>query len=121
MKYVLLMRAGGPVDQLPDPADPGARRTMRRYAALKRQLVDEGIWCGGEALQPPSASTAVQVRDEQVVLFNGAPVGSPDHLIGYYLVDCTDLDHAVDVATRVPAAGCGTVEVRPVWDFEAIV
>jgi hypothetical protein len=94
---------------------------MQRYVALKQELVAEGVWCGGQALQPASMATGLRVRDQQVVLHHGPFVESADHLIGYYLVDCADLDHAVEVASRVPAASVGTIEVRPVWDYEALV
>ena len=121
MKYVLLLTIEGPSDGPPDPTDPATRQTMSAYAALKQQLVDEGVWCGGQALQPPPMTSGVRVRDGDVVLHDGPFVETSDHLIGYYLVDCDDLDHAVTVAARIPAARYGSIEIRPVWDYEAPV
>lgn len=119
MKYVLLLTAPGPVEEVPDPDDPVTRSTMERYAELRRELETEGVWCGGQALQPGTMTTAVRRRDGEVVLHDGPFVETSDQLIGYYLVDCDDLDHAVSIATRIPAVDVGTVEVRPVWDYEA--
>lgn len=119
MKYLLLLTVPGPVDGLPDPELPETRTTMERYAALRRELEDEGVWCGGEALQPAAMGTGVRRRDGHTVLQDGPFVETSDQLIGYYLVDCDDLDHAVEIAGRIPAVDHGTVEVRPVWDYEA--
>ncbi len=121
MKYVLLLTGPGPIDERPDSDDPLTRSTMERYAELRRELEDEGVWCGGQALQPTTMATAVQRRDGEVVLHDGPFVETSDQLIGYYLVDCDDLDHAVSVAARIPAVDFGTVEVRPVWDYEALM
>lgn len=121
MRYVLLLTAEGRVDDLPDPTDLGMQHTIGRDAALKQELIDEGVWCGGQALHPSSMGTGVQIRGERVVLHDGPFVETSNHLIGYYLVDCHDLDHAVEIAARIPAAAYGSIDVRPVWDFEALV
>ena len=55
-------------------------------------------------------------RDGRVALHDGPTIGSTDQLVGYYLVDCDDLDHAIDVSARIPIAGHGTIEIRPVHE-----
>lgn len=120
MKYVLLLSVdefSGP----PDLTDPATRPMMERDRDLRAELEAEGVWCGGQALEPTVVATGVRVRDGEVLLHDGPFAETHDHLTGYYLIDCDDLDHAVSVAVRVPAAEYGTIEIRPVWDYEAVL
>jgi hypothetical protein len=127
MKYVLLLHlpADGPA---PDDDE------MRSYAELKRQLQDEGVWLGGQALQPAPMTTSVRVRadgprprsgvgaaPDEVLVVDGPLAETAEQIAGYYLVDCRDLDEAVAVAARIPGARVGAVEVRPVFDYEALL
>ena len=121
MKYLLLLTVPGPIEQASNPDEPSTRATMERYAALRRDLQHEGVWCGGEALQPASMATGVRRRNGELVLNDGPFVETSDQLIGYYLVDCDDLDHAIRIAARIPAVDDGSIEVRPVWDYEALM
>ena len=114
VKYLLLLAVDGPVDGLVDLADPDNQAVVARYQTVRHDLEDEGVWCGGEALQPSTSATGLRVRDGRVVLHDGPTVGSTDRLVGYYLVDCDDLDHAIEVSARIPIAEHGTVEIRPV-------
>lgn len=116
MKYLLLLTAGGPADGLVDPADPYTPAVMAQYQILRRDLEREGVWCGGEALQPAMSATGLRIRDGQVILHDGPTDGANDRLVGYYLVDCDDLDHAIEVSTRIPIAEHGTIDIRPVRD-----
>ena len=117
MKYVLLVQlpAGGP------PPDGPPTDLMQRYADLKQELIDEGLWLGGEALQPASITTRVQVRDDETLIVDGPLAETSEQIAGYYLLDCRDLDEAIAVAARVPGARDGTVEVRPVFEYEQLL
>jgi hypothetical protein len=69
----------------------------------------------GNQLQPPSTATTVRVDDDGVLRSTGAFSGTGEPLGGYYLIDAADLDAAVALAARIPAARMGgAVEVRPV-------
>ena len=114
MKYLLLLVVDGPVDGLVDPADPDHQAVVERYQGVRHDLVSDGLWCGGEVLQPSVSATGLRVRDGRIVLREGTTLGSTDRLVGYYLVDCDDLDHAIEVSARIPIAEHGTVEIRPV-------
>jgi hypothetical protein len=119
VKYLLLLATDVPVDGLVDPADPDNQAVVARYQTVRRDLVDEGVWCGGEVLRPSTSATGLRVRDGRVVLHEGPTVGSTDRIVGYYLVDCDDLDHAIEVSARIPIAEHGTVEIRPVCEQHA--
>ena len=86
---------------------------------MRRDQEDRGVWCGGEALQPPTSATGLRVRGGRTVVHEGPTVTSTDRLVGYYLVDCDDLDHAIEVSARIPIAEHGTIEIRPVCEQHA--
>ncbi len=123
MKYVLLLHlptVDGEVSDdtspAPDPVD-----VMQAYAALKQELQAEGVWLGGQALQPAAITTQVRVRDREVLVVDGPLVETAEQVAGYYLVDCRDLEEAVAIAARIPGAVEGTVEVRPVFEYEQLL
>ena len=74
---------------------------------------------GGEGLQPSSTATTVRdPRERRPHRLDGPFAETKEQLGGYYLLDCSDLDDALAWAKRMPMPG-GTVEVRPVMDYEA--
>jgi hypothetical protein len=69
---------------------------------------------GGDRLEPVETATTVRVRDGQMLLSDGPFVEAKEHLGGYYLVEADELDDALEIAARIPAARMGgAVEVRP--------
>jgi hypothetical protein len=69
---------------------------------------------GGEQLQPVETSTTVRVHDGETLLTDGPFVDAKEHLGGYFLVEAEDLDAALEIAARIPAARMGgAIEVRP--------
>ena len=121
MRYVLLLAVDGPVDGLVDWTAPDTQAVVTRYQALRRDLENEGVWCGGEVLQPAISATGLRIRDGRVVLHDGPTVTTTHQLVGYYLVDCDDLDHAISLSARIPVAEHGTIEIRPVREHEAVM
>jgi hypothetical protein len=72
---------------------------------------------GGDQLQPVETATTVRVQDGQTLLTDGPFVDAKEHLGGYYVVDADDLDAALEIAARIPAARMGgAVEVRPLLE-----
>ena len=67
------------------------------------------------------AATTVRVRDEETEIIDGPFAVTKEFLVGYYLLECADLDEALKHAARVPLARYGSVEVRPVMDLGAPV
>ena len=111
MKYLL---------QIYPPA--GAREELERMPADQRQaIVDEYLAIGrspevvgGEQLQPVDTATTVRVQDGETLLTDGPFVDAKEHLGGFCLVEADDLDAALQIAARIPAARMGgAVEVRP--------
>ena len=101
---------------------PGAREGFERLPAAERQaIVDEYLAIGqspevvgGDQLQPVESATTVRVENGEVLLTDGPFVDAKEHLGGYCLVEADDLDVALEIAARIPAARMGgAVEVRP--------
>ncbi|MET8853344.1 YciI family protein [Amycolatopsis sp. NPDC004625] len=68
---------------------------------------------GGGGLRPPSEATTVRVRDGEVLLTDGPFTEAKEQIGGFVILDCEDLDEALELAARHPAAGYGSIEVRP--------
>lgn len=71
----------------------------------------------GSALQPTGAAKTVRVRDGKPVTTDGPFAETKEHLGGYYLVEANSIDEAASIATGIPAARYGSIEVRPVMVF----
>jgi hypothetical protein len=98
------------------PDDVG--QIMAAYEAFGRAAGEAGVLVGGEGLQPTSTATTVRVRDSETLTTDGPFAETREQLGGYYLLDCSDLDDAIAWAARIPDASSGSVEVRPVMDYE---
>jgi hypothetical protein len=87
------------------------------YAAFAKEMAERGVLLGGERLRLTSDATTVRVRHGEVLATDGPFAETKEQLAGYFLVDCTDLDQAIEVAARIPGAKDGSVEVRPIWEM----
>jgi hypothetical protein len=88
----------------------------RAHYALTDALLDSGHLVASEGLAPVETARQVTVRDGAIVATDGPFAEVKEHLAGFYLVECSDLDEAVGIAARVPDAAFNHVEVRPVYD-----
>jgi hypothetical protein len=91
---------------------------MAEYTAFTDSIKKSGAWIGGEALQPTKTATSVRVRNGKISTTDGPYVETKEQLGGYYLITAKDLKDAVQVASRIPGAKNGTVEVRPIMEFD---
>ncbi len=86
------------------------------FQAFEEELRARGVPFQGERLRPSSATTRVEVRDGDLVIADGPFAETKEQMAGFYLVECADLDEAIEVASAIPAAQWGTIEVRPGWE-----
>ena len=110
MKYMLLIYADGTGwDDIPEDQQ---KAISGEYYALND---DPGV-VGGDQLQPAATATTVRVQDGRTLTTDGPFVETKEELGGYYLFEADDLDAAIEIAARIPAAryGNGAVEVRPI-------
>jgi len=115
MRYLLLI-AGDENARGEVSADEDAA-TLDEYGEWVKTMADRGVLQGGERLRPTSDATTVRVRNGETLSTDGPFMETKEQLGGYFLVDCKDLDEAIEVAAKLPGARSGSVEVRPIWEM----
>ena len=92
---------------------------MREHDRLEADLRQSGKYRGCAALEPTGNATTVRVRGGKTMVTDGPFAETKEQFGGFYLVDARDLDDAMAIAARIPGAGTGSVEVRPVAALHA--
>ena len=90
---------------------------MADYMAFTEGVKKSGHYVGGEALKPTHTASTVRVRQGKVSTTDGPFAETKEQLGGFYLIEAKDLNDAIQVASRIPGAKTGSVEVRPVEVF----
>jgi hypothetical protein len=87
------------------------------YEVFGKDMAERGVLLGGERLRPTTDATTVRVRNGDVLTSDGPFAETKEQVGGYYLADCKDLDEAIEVASKIPGAQWGSIEVRPIWEL----
>jgi hypothetical protein len=88
------------------------------YGTFQAEMGARGLLEGGARLRPTSDATTVRVVDDEVLTGDGPFAETKEQIGGYYIADCKDLDEAIEVASKIPHAKYGTIEVRPIWEMD---
>src|SRR6266704_1315446 len=105
MKYLCLVYLEGEkLHAVPD----------RECATCGEWLRNRGILLAAEALQPIETATTVRLRNGKLSVTDGPFAETKEQLAGFYLIEARDLNHAIQVASKIPPAREGSVEVRPI-------
>ena len=97
-------------------ASPEAlQETMAGYVQFGQDAGERIL--GGNALQPTATATTVRVRGGERLVTDGPFAETKEQLGGYYLLECKDLDEAIEWASKIPGAKSGSIEVRPIMEF----
>ena len=91
---------------------------LNEYFAFTEGIKKSGQLLGGEALQPVQTATTVRIRNGKVSTTDGPFAETKEQLGGYYLINARDLNDAIQVASKIPSARLGSVEVRPIMEFD---
>ena len=116
MQYLMLIYTDEAVD--PKPNTPEGDKFMGDYWKYTEEVKEKGLMLGSNALQPVATATTVRVRDGKTQTTDGPFAETKEQLGGYYLLDCKDLDEAIEYAAKIPSAVHGSIEIRPVMLFE---
>ncbi|WP_232665817.1 YciI family protein [Pseudonocardia sp. TRM90224] len=92
--------------------EPGTEEVTEDWVS---EMDRKGIRLTGNRLRPVADSTCVRVRSGDTLLTDGPFAETKEQVLGFDLIECADLDEALDVASRHPVATWGTIEVRPLW------
>jgi hypothetical protein len=90
---------------------------MGEYFAFTEGLRTSGNYVAGEALHLVSTATTVRIRNGRLSTTDGPFAETKEQLGGFYLIEARDLNEAIQIASRIPSARIGSIEVRPVVDF----
>ena len=115
MKYMLLIYADEQAW-----TEPEREQCYQESTELAHELKSKGQFLATSPLQPVSTATSVRVRDGTRVVIDGPFAETREQLGGFFLVDAKDLDEALEIAARIPAARKGTVEIRPVVEIPGL-
>lgn len=112
MQYMLLIYENE--NEWAAQSESSAAAMMSEYMQFTQDIAKSGHYKAGAQLQPTTSATTVRIRNGKRQTTDGPFAETREHLGGYYLVDAKDLDEAVALAQRIPAARTGSIEVRPV-------
>jgi hypothetical protein len=90
---------------------------MGEYFAFTEGIRGSGQYVAGEALQPVQTATTVRVRNGKTSTTDGPFAETKEQLGGFYMIEARDLNDAIQVASKIPSARTGSIEVRPIVDF----
>ena len=90
---------------------------MQGHAIFANEALTRGILAGGAPLQPTHTATTVRVRKGKIIITDGPFAETKEQLAGTYILNCKDLDEAIEMATRIPDALHGSIEIRPIMEL----
>ncbi len=90
---------------------------LEEYFAFNEEIRKSGHYVAGDSLQPIQTAVTVRVRDGKVSTTDGPFAETKEQLGGFYLINASDLNEAIQVASRIPSARLGSIEVRPIREF----
>lgn len=111
MKYICLLYGEANAGPTPGTAEFG--QMLGEFQSATQAMADAGVLVDSSPLQPPQTATTVRVRDGELQLTDGPFAEIKEMLGGYYILDCDDLDAAINWAATIPSAKYGSIEVRP--------
>ena len=116
MQYVLLIY--GDENGWKGRSEEERAQVFQAYGAFTEEVRSAGAMKGGDALQPTQTATTVRVRNGETLTTDGPFAETKEQLGGFYIIEAASLDEAIEWAAKIPGASHGSVEVRPVMDFE---
>ncbi|MBV8528434.1 MAG: YciI family protein [Candidatus Dormibacteraeota bacterium] len=111
MRYLCLVYPAEDFGPTPEQA--------RQFLGYRASAMDAGVYLDAGRLQPPDTATTLRDRDGEHVLTDGPFAEIKEHLGGYVVLDCGDLDEAVAWAAKLPGVRNGAVEIRPLLELSA--
>lgn len=116
MKYLCLICAETVMEYM---SEAEAEQHFREYAEFTERIRGSGYFIGANRLKPAESAATVRVRNGKVTVTDGPFAETKEQLGGYYLIEARDFNEALRVASEIPGARIGCVEVRPIADDEA--
>jgi hypothetical protein len=119
MKYLLTFIRDQ--DRMFDGTEEERRAEMEAWNEFNRQAAEAGVMIANEALELPETTKTLRITEaSEPAITDGPFAETKEQLGGYYLVECDDVDQAVEAASRIPSVVRGSIEVRPIMDFSEV-
>jgi len=115
MKYMLLIYGAESCW-----TDEERKSCMLESMQIRKELETQGKWIAASPLYSVSTATSVRVRDGNKQITDGPFAETTEQLGGYYIIDVDNLDEAIAIASRLPPAKKGTVEIRPLFPLPEV-
>jgi hypothetical protein len=115
MQYLLMLFGNEAAAANATPAELEAE--IAEHMAFTEAITKRGIYKGGEALHDTGKATTLRMHNGKYVITDGPFAETKEQLGGYYIIDCKDLDEALEVAKMCPASKTGSIELRPIMVF----
>ena len=112
MKYMMLIYSEESAEPQPGSGDFGSM--MQRYGAFAQEVSEKGKMVAGDPLESVATATTVRVREGKTQTVDGPFAETKEQLAGFFILDCTDLDEAIEYAAKIPTADFGSIEIRPI-------
>ena len=118
MRYMLLIF--GDESRFAEMSEEDAASQMKLWDEYTKELVDAGAFVSGEGLQTSTTATTLRVENGERLLTDGPFADTKEQVGGFYVIECKNLDEALNWAEKLPSAQRGmSTEIRPVMDYEA--
>ena len=108
MKYMLIHAI--------DPTAEHSTDGLPAFDSWLEEMLSRGVTLHGDRLRGVDDATTVQVRDREVLITDGPFAETKEQVAGYDVIECADLDEAIEIAAKHPTAWLGTIEVRPIQE-----
>ncbi|MFZ4663745.1 MAG: YciI family protein [Caldilineaceae bacterium] len=115
MKYMFLIYTPESNETQMTPAEQEAM--LAEYFAFTQEAMAQNIFVAGDELKPTTAATTLRLRGNQFATTDGPFAETKEHLGGFYILECQNMEEAVGWAAKIPAAQHGSIEVRPIVNF----
>lgn len=116
MKYLLMIYGNEAEEAKATQAEQEAM--MSEYFAFTNMVRDRNAYVAAEQLHPTSSATTIRVRNGKTLSTDGPFAETKEQLGGFYLVECKNLDEAIEIAAKIPSSRTGSIEVRPIVNFD---
>ena len=115
MRYLLLIYHSEADNANRSAEDQQAQ--IAEYWAFTQEVQEKGVYGAGDALQSTATATTVRVREGKTVTTDGPFAETKEQLGGYYILNCDNLDQAIEYAAKIPDAKGGSIEIRPIMEI----
>ena len=115
MQYLLLIYSAD--GSGPQPGEAEFPAFINAYMSFTEEVQKAGVFEAGQPLESVSTATTVRVRDGKSEISDGPFAETKEVLGGSYLLNCENLDQAIDYAAKIPTAAYGSIEIRPIMEL----